>query len=125
MRATRDIGETLIEVVITVVIVGLTVTSLLSSLGTVSMAGTAQRSGVQSDLVLRNYAEATKAAVQNCVSGGAFTVVYQPPTGFIVSGPAAGSACPSTTALTLTPLKLTVVDPQKRQLFMYIKVRTP
>ena len=124
MRARRDIGETLVEVLLTVVIVSLTVTSLLSSLGTTSKAGAAQRVGVQSDVVMRNYAEATKAAVQlQCVAGGTYTVGYVQPTGYNVSG--AGSACPSPSATTLTPLQLKVVDPLGRQLTMSIKVRTP
>ena len=125
MQARRDIGETLIEVLLTVVIVGLTVTSLLSSLGTTSKAGAAQRVGVQSDVVMRNYAEATKAAVQlQCVAtGGTYTVGFVQPTGYSVSG--AGSACPSPSATTLTALQLTVIDPLGRQLLMWIKVRTP
>ena len=125
MRARQDTGETLVEVLLTVVIVGLTVTSLLSSLGTTSKAGAAQRVGVQSDVVMRNYAEATKAAVQlQCVAaGGTYAIGYVQPTGFSVSG--AGSACPSPNATTLTPLQLKVVDPLGRQLTMSIKVRTP
>ena len=125
MRATRDVGETLVEVLLTVVIVGLTVTSLLSSLGTTSKAGAAQRVGVQSDVVMRNYAEATKAAVQTqCVAaGGTYNVGYVQPPGFSVSG--AGSSCPSPSSTTLTPLQLKVVDPLGRQLTMSIKVRTP
>ena len=125
MQARRDIGETLVEVLLTVVIVGLTVTSLLSSLGTTSKAGAAQRVGVQSDVVMRNYAEATKAAVQlQCVAtGGTYTVGFVQPTGYRVSG--AGSACPSPSATTLTALQLTVIDPLGRQLLMWIKVRTP
>lgn len=125
MRARRDSGETLVEVLLTVVIVGLTVTSLLSSLGTTSKAGAAQRVGVQSDIVMRNYAEATKAAVQlQCgAAGGTYTVAYIPPTGYSVGG--AGSACPSPSASTLTPLELQVADPLGRQLTMFIKVRAP
>lgn len=123
MKQRGDIGETLIEVVLTVVIVGLTVTSLLSSLGTASNAGTVQRSGVESDVVMRNYAEATKAAVQQCGYPGSYTVVYQQPPGFTVSG--AGSTCPDPNATTLAPLQLKVVDPRGRQVTMSIKVRTP
>ncbi|MEO8266815.1 MAG: type II secretion system protein [Ilumatobacteraceae bacterium] len=127
MRARGDVGETLIEVLFTIVIVSLTVASLLSSLGTVSRAGAAHRSGVQADVVMRNYAEATKAAVQQQCVGGAstFTVVYQQPDGFAVTGAATGSACPITTAVPLTPLQLKVTDPQGRQLTMFIKLRTP
>ena len=122
-RAMADIGETLIEIVLTVVIIGLTITALLSSLATVGNASNAQRTSVQTDLVMRNYAEATKSATQNCVVGGTYTVVYPAlPTGFSVSG--AGSACPTqvTTPLLLT---LSVQGPSGPPTTMQIKVNTP
>gem|GEM_PF-3278170 len=124
MRAGRDVGETLIEVVLTIVIVGLTIGALLSSLATVGNASNAQRRSVQTDVVMRNYAEATKAATQTCVVGGTYTVVYPAPlpTGFTVSG--AGSACP--TQVTVSQLlTLTVTAPSGPPTTMQIKVNTP
>jgi type II secretory pathway pseudopilin PulG len=124
MRAGRDAGETLIEIVVTIVIVGLTITALLSSLATVGNAGNAQRRSVQTDVVMRNYAEATKAATQTCVVGGTYTVVYPAPlpTGFTISG--AGTTCP--TQVTVPQLlTLTVTGPFGPPTTMQIKVNTP
>ena len=124
MRAGRDAGETLIEIVVTIVIVGLTITALLSSLATVGNASNAQRRSVQTDVVMRNYAEATKAATQTCVVGGTYTVVYPAPlpTGFTLSG--AGTTCP--TQVTVPQLlTLTVTGPFGPPTTMQMKVNTP
>jgi hypothetical protein len=119
----RDIGETLIEILLTMVIIGLTVTALLASLTTAGNAGIAQRNSVKADVVMRNYAEATKAAVQGCVVGGTYTVVYPVPlpAGFAVGG--AGTVCPSVAAPQL--LTLTVTGPSGLHATMQIKVATP
>ena len=125
MRAQRDVGETLMEIVLTITIIGLTVTALLAGLATAGNAGNAQRASVQADVFLRNYAEATKAAVQKCVDGATtYTVTYQPPTGsgFVVNG--AGSACANGTA-PLQLLTLTVTGPRGFHDTLDIKVRTP
>ncbi len=84
MRTRGDSGETLIEVLFTIVIVSLTFSALFTALATAGNAGNVQRTSVQSDVVLRNYAEATKAAAQDCVYPGTYTVTYPPPlpTGF-------------------------------------------
>ncbi|MEY2399984.1 MAG: hypothetical protein QOJ08_95 [Ilumatobacteraceae bacterium] len=128
MRARTDIGETLVEVLLTIVIIGLTVTALLSSLAAASNASNVHRSSVQSDYILRNYAAATKAAAQLCVAGATFTVSYTPPTGFSVGGVAAGSLCPgpSTTPLPfVAPFTLTVAGPLGFHDALDVRVRTP
>lgn len=122
MQARNDIGESLIEIVLTVVIVAVTVTALLSSLGTAGNAGNAQRRGVQADYVLRNYAAATKNATQGCVAGAAYAVVYTPPAGFSVSG--AGSLCPAVNVASPV-LTLTVIGPRGLSDFVVVRVRTP
>lgn len=125
MRKRGDLGETLIEILLTVVITGLTVTALISSLGTAGNAGNFQRSSVQTDIVMRNYAESTKAAAQLCVPGAPYSVVYTAPTGFTATVEAASGVgiCPSvdsTQALTLV-----VTGPMGLRSTMQIKVRTP
>jgi type II secretory pathway pseudopilin PulG len=128
MRRRKDIGETLVEVMLAIVIIGLTVTGLLSGLATAGNAGNVQRISVQADTYMRNYADAIKAAAaQQCVDGKAkFTVSYQPPveSKFEVLG-AAVNECPSIDAKTLQLTKLTVVGPRGFQDHMEIKVRTP
>ena len=119
----RDVGETLIEILLTMVIIGLTVSALLGSLTTAGNAGIAQRTSVTADVVMRNYAEAAKSAVQGCLVGGTYTVVYPVtlPAGFVVSG--AGTVCPPVAAPVQLTLKVT--GPSGLQTTMQIRVSTP
>ncbi len=123
MRRQRDIGETLTEILLTVVITGLTVTSLISSLATAGNAGNTQRSSVATDVVMRNYAEATKAAAQLCVAAASYTVSYTPPPGYTTSVTPIGGVCPSIASTQL--LQLSVAGPRGSHETMQIKVRTP
>ena len=127
-----DRGETLIEVLLTIVIVGLTVTALLSSLATVGNAGNAQRNAVLLDVAVRNYAEATKTAARGCTAGATYTVVVPGllPTGFTLSvagvgagaGIGIGSTCPS--VLAPQTLTLTVRGPHGSHATLQITVNT-
>ena len=93
-----DIGETLIEIVLTVVIIGISVTALLSGLATAGSAGNSQRISVTTDDVMRNYAEVTKAAARGCIVGGSYVVIFGAPKGFTVSSsPAMIGATEATT----------------------------
>ncbi len=121
MRTRGDTGETLVEILLTVMIIGLTVTALISSLATVSNAGNAQRTSVRGDAVLRNYADATKLATRSCVAGATYTVSFTPPAGVTVGG--AGSLCPAVG--TTTRLTLTVDGPSAFHDAVDIIVRTP
>ena len=86
-----------------------------------SNAGNAQRTSVRGDVVLRNYADATKFASRSCVAGATYTVAFTPPTGVIVSG--AGNVCPPVG--TTTKLTLTVDGPSGFHDTVDIRVRTP
>ena len=109
---------------LTIVIIGLTVTALLSSLGTVGRAGNAQRNGVRADSVLRSYAEAIKVGAQLCASPGAiYTVTYVAPTGFTPSVLPTGNTCPPVATPQLLTLK--VVGPLGLSETLQIKVGTP
>ncbi len=127
MRARGDTGETLVEVMLTIVIIGLTVTALLSSLATISNAGTAQRNSVQTDVVLRNYAEAAKSATQDCTAGAPYVVAYAPPAAYpvvvTVVPPVVANVCPPVGAP--WTLRLTVTASSGFRSDMDIKVRTP
>ncbi len=68
----HDRGETLIELVLTVVIISVAVTALVSGLATAANAAGAQRESVLADTTLRNLAEAAKAEVRVCVPGDDF-----------------------------------------------------
>jgi type II secretory pathway pseudopilin PulG len=139
-RTVGDTGETLVEILFTIVLVSLTFSALFTSLATAGNASNVQRVSVQADAVLRNFAEATKAAAQSCGTGAApattYTVVYPLPTqtlpvGFTptVTGTGAGtgvgvnSTCPSVTSPQLLTLKVT--GPLAFSATMLIKVITP
>jgi type II secretory pathway pseudopilin PulG len=113
----------LVEILLTIVIIGLTITALVSSLGTVSNAGNSQRNSVQVDAVLRNYAEAIKSATHDCVAGSTYTVGYVAPSPLAVSVLPTGNICPSVTSPQL--LQLTVTGPTGPARTMQIKVSTP
>lgn len=123
MIASDDRGETLIEIVLTVIITSLTITALISSLATAGNAGNAQRGSVRADVVMRNYAEATKAAAQSCLGGAKYTVVYAPPPGYTVMAAPSTGACPEPSSTQL--LTLQVLGPQGFHQQMQIKLRTP
>lgn len=118
-----DLGESLIETILTIVIISITVTALVSSLGTAANAGNSQRNAVKADAVMRNYAEATKAAAQACTVGGTYSVSYSPPTGYSVAVTPTGGTCPATSSTQL--LTLTVTGPNSMSKAMQIRVRTP
>lgn len=124
-RARRDVGETLLEIVFTIVIISVTITALVSSMATAATAGTAQRRSVQLDVAIRNYAEAVKAGAQSCVDGGFYAVNIPNQAGFSFSGASAtGNPCRSPTAPP-TVLTLTVIGPSGSHASMQLAVRTP
>lgn len=95
MPQRTDRGETLIEIVITVVIIGITVSALFLSLGAAGTSAQFQRTSVETDTVMRNYAEATKAAARVCTaSTDSYEPRFEPPTGFTTSATPAGDVCP-------------------------------
>jgi len=122
MRALRDAGESLVETVLSVVLISLTVTALVSSLATAGNAGTAQRNSVKTDIVMRDYAEAIKSVTQGCVANQPYTVGFTPPSGFTVWMDKAPS-CP--TVATPQLLTLSVKAPSGATTSMQIRVRTP
>ncbi len=123
MREPRDRGETLIEIVITVVITSITITALVSSLATTGSAGVAQRNRAAADTVMRNYAEATKQGARSCVVGGAYSVDYAVPDGYTAVAEPAGDVCPD--ASSVKRITLTVTDPTGVADSMQIAIRTP
>jgi len=121
MRARGDVGETLIEILFTIVIVSLTFTALFLSLATTGNAGNVQRVSVQADVVMRNYAEAIRSATQTCVAGASYTLVYPaPPSGFIPTG---AGVCPAAGIVSLRTLNVQV--PLGPPVTMVIAVASP
>lgn len=124
-RRTRsgDAGETLVEIVLTVLVIGIAVTALVSALATSSAAGASHRDSVRADTVMRNYAEAVKAAAESCTSGGTYHVDFTAPTGYAAALTPTGGACPAVTTTQL--LTLSVTTPVGVVTTMQIRIRTP
>jgi type II secretory pathway pseudopilin PulG len=133
MKATREdeSGESLVEILIALVIIGLVVSAYFATFWTSSTGSATHRSLVTADAVLRDYAEAIKRAVRDSSTGcGAqtpttFTASYTPPTGFTVSSnpSVVGRTCPS--PATVQQVQLTATLPSGMQRSMTIEVRTP
>lgn len=119
----RDRGDTLIEIILTVVITAIAVSALISSLATAGAASTAQRQNVVADAVLRNYAEATKHAARECVAGEEYTVDYVAPDGYELTIEPAVAVCPNTDETAL--ISITVDTPTDYTQSMQFRVRTP
>lgn len=124
MRAPRDAGESLIEIICAIVIISLTVTALVAGLATAGNAGNAHWNATRADAVMRDFAEATKFAVQSCVEGGTYRVDYQPDDpAFHISPEPADVSCPSADGT--QELTLVVTGPSASREEMRIVVRTP
>jgi type II secretory pathway pseudopilin PulG len=133
-RRYNETGDTLLEIVIAIVLIGLVVSAYLATYSTQGTASTAQRALATGDGVLRSYAEATKSAVRTqCTSAGAtFTVNYTPPSGFSVNALGVQNCPPATTPpTTITssqpwpPIALTVTMPSGQTRSLSIVVRSP
>ena len=104
MRTPRrdERGDTLIEILIAVVLMGLTMGVLFASISMGATGSNNHKNLTTADGILRNYAEATKTAAKSCPpTGGMFTVTAPTvPPGFTVSSTpdlSTPQSCPSTT----------------------------
>ena len=127
MRRRGEAGETLVEILIAIVIMGLVTGAIFATYATASTGSKAERDLVTADAVLRNYAEAAEQAVRTtCTSansGSAFAVAYAPPTGFGVSVGAGQLKCPAVTSVGVVDIAVTLPSGSKRTLS--VDVRTP
>lgn len=125
MRRGNEGGETLVEILIALVIMGLVMGAIFATYATASTGSKGERDLVTADAALRNYAEAAKQGARSCKTAGApFTVKYTPPpTGFLVSAPPAELTCPPVTAV--GQVDITVTLPSTATRTLSIDVRTP
>lgn len=122
-RRTRDAGESLIEIVLTVVIIGVAITALVSGLATSASAGTTTRATVGADAVMRNFAESVKLAAASCTEGAPISVTFAPPSGYTTTSTPAVPLCPPVTSTGRVTLDVT--GPNGVVQTMQIVVRTP
>ena len=119
-------GDSLIEIIIAIVVIGLVVSAVVAAISTAENGSASHRELVTGDTVMRNYAETVKSAVRtSCTaSGGTWTATYPPPlpTGYTVNALSA-QTCPS--VLTTNTVTLQVGLPNGRSKSMKVVVRTP
>jgi type II secretory pathway pseudopilin PulG len=121
--AVRDAGETLVEIVMTVVIIGIAVTALVSGLATTASAGNANRNLQVADSAMRNLAEAIKQGTDDCTVGAPIAFSTTPPSGFTTSVDPPSPTCPAPTST--ATLTLRVDGPDGLHQTMQLVVRTP
>ena len=131
----NETGDTLLEILLALVVIGLVVGAFMATFSTQGTASTTQRSLVTADGILRSYAEATKTAVrkQCTTAGNTYSVTYATnQTGFTVNS-LGTQPCPPTTTPSPTyapnqpwaPIVLTVTMPNGNTRSLSLVVRSP
>jgi type II secretory pathway pseudopilin PulG len=125
LRRRGEGGETLVELLIAIVIMGLVVGAVFATYATAATAAKSQRDFVTADAELRDYAEALQTASQSCTPGA--TLVPAPPaTPYpypALSTAPANPACPPVT--TVLPITISVTPPGAPAQKLTTYVRTP
>jgi len=142
-------GETLVEILVAVAILGLAATALLGALGTVTTASTLHRQQATAETAIRSYAEAVQAVgYRDCTASLTYTatdvgyvapagfaaavvgVAYWDGTGFSAPGgpPSATAGCPRVTStspqLQLVTLEVHSADGKESET-VKLTVRSP
>ena len=128
MKRTEN-GDTLIEILSAVVILGIVVSALLAAIATNETGTVSHRNLVTADHVLRNYAETVKSdARAGCITPGAvWTSSYVVPSGsgYAVNSLSAGTrTCPAVTATQRVDLTVTLPNSSTTK-SLSLAVRTP
>jgi Tfp pilus assembly protein PilV len=93
----REAGSSLIEVLIAVLILGITVSALVGGVISSILTSRIHRDDATGDTVIRSYAEQIEAAVvTQCATSSTYTIGYTPPS-FFTAAEAPSTSCPPTT----------------------------
>ena len=128
-RFCGDRGDTLLEVVIAVVIMGAVFSVFFGAMSTGSTAAAAQRNYVTGDALLRDYAEAAKSAARaECATSTTYTTTTTTVPGFSVTNVSGfvgtDGICPTDTS-SVQKAELKVTLPGGATKSLQIDVRTP
>jgi hypothetical protein len=121
-------GESLIEILVSIVVMGLVVSALLYASITTRNATKLHRDLVSADTTLRYHAEATKAAVRvDC--GGSTPSTYDVTTSTIANFPVtitpSSGPCPSPTATPPATVAITVTTPSQQPKTLNVAIQSP
>jgi type II secretory pathway pseudopilin PulG len=119
-------GETLIEIICSVVLIGAVVAAIFANYSTATRASSTQRNLVTADVILRRYAESLQAAVQkDCATATTFTTTTTSLPPHFSAAPVLplGSTCPSATSLEVATVN--VVTPNGRTRSVQTELRSP
>jgi type II secretory pathway pseudopilin PulG len=133
VRRGRETGETLVEILITIVVIGIVGSAAFYAISVGATNSKSQRDFVTADALLRNDAEAAKqAALQQCTTptGQPLTITYPGtvPNGFGVAphgpGGVGSPTCPSSLT-TASEVDITATLPDTTTRVLKIDVRAP
>lgn len=122
-RARRDLGESLNEVVITIVIISLAVTALFAALSTATASAKSHADRAKNDSVVRGLAEAVQNAASSCEPGSNYTVDLSVPTGYSAAITPSVGVCPPVDEVEIVTIEVT--PPAGNAQKLDVAVRTP
>jgi hypothetical protein len=120
-----EAGETLLEIIMALVIVGLVVSAYFATYTTSALGSTSHRDLVTADGLLRGTAESIKGAIRHdCATSTTYTTTTTSiPPGFTIPPPTATQDCPPSTST--QPIEITVQLPNGATKELNIEVRSP
>ena len=120
-----DAGETLLEIIIAIVVVGAVVSAYFATYSTAALGSTSHRNLVTADGILRSTAEAIKGAIRNdCATSTTYTTVSTTiPANFSATVSPSTLNCPPATST--QPVTITVGLPNGTTKLLHIEVRSP
>jgi type II secretory pathway pseudopilin PulG len=128
-RGADESGDSLVEIVLALVIIGVVIGAFVATFSTGATASSSHRTIVTADVLLRNYAEQIKDATRDCHPGDTYpsAPAEAPPAGFSLGLRARDAGDPSTCPPPDAPkaLDLSVTLPNGNTRSMSIDVRSP
>lgn len=123
VRERRDVGESLNEVIITIVVISLAVTALFAALNTATASAKSHADRAKNDAIVRDLAESVKNATATCEPGEPYTVTFTAPTGYTAAITPSSGICPPVTEVQIVSIEVTppAGNPQR----IDVAVRTP
>jgi type II secretory pathway pseudopilin PulG len=126
----NDLGETLVEVLCAIIIIGTAIAALLAGIGTTVLNTTRHRDQATGNALLRGYAEAvkqsTRAGYVNCATSyNVPATAYTLPAGWAVPTNTVVNPCPSGSDPGTQQVTISIVTPRNATQTLDIWVRKP